>query len=314
MPPGVRLGGGITRRGVSCASGSVNTTYLYTGQKDEPSFGLTGSDGLYFYNSRWYDPYLNRFTQPDSIIPDQYNPQDWDRYSYCRNNPLKYTDPTGYDPLADWELQFHKDYDRNPTDTERQDFLFSLMFLGSGKNGQWTADDWEYYNDHRQDLWEHPGTWLHPDASGVEGFAVHSGRLASQYKDSEKSQFMRAFGLVFAGIPYDRPWFSAAWSVRHGPHDLTFLNESNQGMSSGYLDSDDIASNQSHHFVGLMFQGFYSGYNVAALINRARDSDNPGDINLGNVGAMCGAVLHSNGMSLQQLQGVIFWLQIPTTP
>jgi hypothetical protein len=39
------------------STGSVNTTYLYTGQKDEPSFGLTNSDGLYFYNSRWYDLY-----------------------------------------------------------------------------------------------------------------------------------------------------------------------------------------------------------------------------------------------------------------
>jgi hypothetical protein len=42
--------------------------------------------------------YLNRWTSPDSIIPDPYNPQDWDRYSYSRNNPLKYTDPTGHDP------------------------------------------------------------------------------------------------------------------------------------------------------------------------------------------------------------------------
>jgi hypothetical protein len=25
--------------------------------------------GLMFYNARWYDPYLNRYTQPDSIVP-----------------------------------------------------------------------------------------------------------------------------------------------------------------------------------------------------------------------------------------------------
>jgi RHS repeat-associated protein len=44
--------------------------------------------------------YLNHFTQPDSIVPDPYNPQDWDRYSYARNNPLKYTDPTGHIPSS----------------------------------------------------------------------------------------------------------------------------------------------------------------------------------------------------------------------
>jgi hypothetical protein len=49
-----------------------------------------------YYNARWYDPYLNHFTQPDSIVPDPYNPQDWDRYSYVRNNPLRYTDPSGH--------------------------------------------------------------------------------------------------------------------------------------------------------------------------------------------------------------------------
>ena len=40
-------------------------------------------------------------TQPDSIVPDPYNPQDWNRYSYARYNPLKYTDPTGHKPVCD---------------------------------------------------------------------------------------------------------------------------------------------------------------------------------------------------------------------
>ena len=39
---------------------------------------------------------LTGWTSPNSIIPDPYNPQDWDRYGYCRNNPLRYIDPTGH--------------------------------------------------------------------------------------------------------------------------------------------------------------------------------------------------------------------------
>lgn len=39
--------------------------------------------------------YLNHWTQPDTIVPDPYNPQDWDRYSYTRNNPVNYIDPSG---------------------------------------------------------------------------------------------------------------------------------------------------------------------------------------------------------------------------
>jgi len=54
-----------------------------------------------FYNARWYDPYLNQFTQPDTIVPDPYNSQDYDRYAYARNNPLRYTDPSGHIPCSD---------------------------------------------------------------------------------------------------------------------------------------------------------------------------------------------------------------------
>jgi RHS repeat-associated protein len=64
--------------------------YRYTGQLEVSGIGL------YFYNARWYSPYLNRFLSPDDIIPDQYDPQSWDRYSYVKNNPVNYTDPTGH--------------------------------------------------------------------------------------------------------------------------------------------------------------------------------------------------------------------------
>jgi len=62
-------------------------------------FGYTGQRalaGLMDYHARWYDPYLNRWTQPDSIVPDPLNPQDLDRYSYALNNPIRYTDPSGH--------------------------------------------------------------------------------------------------------------------------------------------------------------------------------------------------------------------------
>jgi hypothetical protein len=39
---------------------------------------------------------LGRFIQPDSIVPEPGNPQSLNRYSYVLNNPLRYTDPTGY--------------------------------------------------------------------------------------------------------------------------------------------------------------------------------------------------------------------------
>jgi RHS repeat-associated protein len=77
---------------VRYASGTTPTDYTYTGQ-----MSYTEQFGLMFYNARWYDPYLNHFTQPDSIVPDPYNSQSYDRYAYALNNPIRYNDPTGHD-------------------------------------------------------------------------------------------------------------------------------------------------------------------------------------------------------------------------
>lgn len=46
-------------------------------------------------NARLYDPYLAQFLSPDPLIQDPANSQNFNRFSYCLNNPLKYTDPTG---------------------------------------------------------------------------------------------------------------------------------------------------------------------------------------------------------------------------
>jgi RHS repeat-associated protein len=76
---------------VRYTSGSLPTKYTFTGQ-----FSYTGDFGLMFYNARWYDSYLNRWCQPDSIIPDPTYPQSFDRYAYVRNNPVNFVDPTGH--------------------------------------------------------------------------------------------------------------------------------------------------------------------------------------------------------------------------
>src|SRR3989338_4625822 len=51
---------------------------------------------LYYYKSRYYNPLLARFIQPDTVVPDAKNLQAYNRYSYVSNNPLKYVDPTGH--------------------------------------------------------------------------------------------------------------------------------------------------------------------------------------------------------------------------
>jgi RHS repeat-associated protein len=72
-------------------SGSLPTKYTFTGQ-----YSNVNEFGLLFFNARWVDPALGRFAQADSMVPNPGNPLDWDRYSYVRNNPLRYVDPSGH--------------------------------------------------------------------------------------------------------------------------------------------------------------------------------------------------------------------------
>ena len=61
--------------------------------------------GLIYMHARYYDPAIGRFISADTIVPDPFNPQALNRYSYVYNNPLNLTDPTGHLPSDDdsWE-------------------------------------------------------------------------------------------------------------------------------------------------------------------------------------------------------------------
>jgi RHS repeat-associated protein len=52
--------------------------------------------GLVNMNGRVYDPSLGRFLSPDPNVQFIADLQSYNRYSYVQNNPLRYTDPTGY--------------------------------------------------------------------------------------------------------------------------------------------------------------------------------------------------------------------------
>ncbi len=75
---------------------SYDAAHKFTGQRAD------AATGLYFYHARYYNPQLGRFIQPDTIVPSAGDPQALNRYSYVRNNPLKYTDPTGHSWFKKW--------------------------------------------------------------------------------------------------------------------------------------------------------------------------------------------------------------------
>ncbi len=72
---------------------NVPTSHIF----DRGFTGLQHLDrfGLINMNGRVYDPKLGRFLSPDPVIQSPDNPQNYNRYSYVLNNPLKYKDPDG---------------------------------------------------------------------------------------------------------------------------------------------------------------------------------------------------------------------------
>jgi RHS repeat-associated protein len=96
------------------SAGNLGTDYKFTGQREEASLGI------YYFNARWFDPSLGRFTSPDSIVPTStQGTQAWDRYAFVNNNPVRYNDPTGHTAVADQD-QSHENgqCDDSVTDCE----------------------------------------------------------------------------------------------------------------------------------------------------------------------------------------------------
>ncbi len=70
---------------------------------DSPPQRFTGKErdtesGLGYFGARYYSGAQGRFTSTDAPFADQHglDPQSWNLYAYARNNPLRYTDPSGH--------------------------------------------------------------------------------------------------------------------------------------------------------------------------------------------------------------------------
>lgn len=71
--------------------------------------GFTGHEhfeafGIIHMNGRIYDPELGRFLSADPLVSNPYHSQSYNRYSYVMNNPMSFTDPSGYTVKASVSL------------------------------------------------------------------------------------------------------------------------------------------------------------------------------------------------------------------
>ena len=66
----------------------------FTGQEEDEELGLVNMRG------RIYDPKVGRFLTTDPVVSSPGFTQSWNPYSYVRNSPLSFIDPSGFDGVG----------------------------------------------------------------------------------------------------------------------------------------------------------------------------------------------------------------------
>lgn len=95
--------GNVVQRVSYDAWGNPRNDKTWSGDYNERLFcdrGFTGHEhlqdfGIINMNGRAYDPMLSRMMSPDNYIQNPDFSQNYNRYAYCFNNPLTYSDPSG---------------------------------------------------------------------------------------------------------------------------------------------------------------------------------------------------------------------------
>ncbi|WP_029272449.1 RHS repeat-associated core domain-containing protein [Flavobacterium sp. KJJ] len=161
----------------------------YTGHEHIQSIGIINMNG------RLYDPKLRRFLQPDNNIQDPFNTQNYNRYGYVLNNPLKYTDQSG----EFWNLvagSLFSAYvhggassgEANPFKWNLNTWMSAFSSTGSGVASSYATEATNSYIDN----------YNNKPALGASAVSSGDGKYAQLYKSSQTETASRYNNEAFA--------------------------------------------------------------------------------------------------------------------
>ena len=116
-------------------------------------------------NGRMYDPLVGRMLSPDIEIQNPEYSQSYNRYSYCFNNPLRFTDPSGYVVRGRYDVfnPYFLYYDFSSFSSDGNSFNTDMS---AGK--QLPVDDW--YEDSDGNIqWTDYKSQAEMDMAGIDG-------------------------------------------------------------------------------------------------------------------------------------------------
>ena len=120
--------------------GELFTVPTMPGTSELPAKQFTGQErdaeaSLDYFGARFFVPRTGRFSQVDPVYAGLFDPQQWNRYAYVRNNPLSFVDPDGR-MRVDFCLQLDLNWltCQKLADSFRGDVLSWQEFLRQGPN------------------------------------------------------------------------------------------------------------------------------------------------------------------------------------
>jgi RHS repeat-associated protein len=179
---------------------SPSFTYQFTGK------GWDEDVQLFYFNARWYDKDVGRFISEDPLWGSIFDPQSLNRFAYGRNNPYKYTDPTGMfnlntgeeeNPYSGFSIELDDD-----KDGDNSGFSLDLSNDGDGRNGV----NYDEYGSGDPLVEGYPGDWGEYQTIYYRGVSVTVLFMTNYYQYYPKRQWKPGMDLnmfTLVGISYD---------------------------------------------------------------------------------------------------------------
>ena len=162
--------------------------------------------------------------QPDTIIPSPSNPQDWNRYVYVRNTPIRYSDPTGHKSCYNLGLS------GGCEDSNEETKLNSLF---------------DYID---RSILNKKGTRIRGGLSSLQAMEKIVTRAAHNYGD-DWDGFLNATSLIFMGV------------YRHGASAMLAARLSGE---TGMIDGDSGFNSDFRDYTSPQVRHFWAGFATAA--------------------------------------------------
>ena len=213
--------------------------------------------GLINMNGRCYDPVIGRMLSPDIAIQDEHDMQAYNRYTYCLNNPLRFTDPSGYEVEDDWYVDKYGKvvWDNKVTSVlntpkggvyigpDDKDILRYYGLLENyGKKSKtkigFSLNGVRMEYDHNGNLYQNQSPWLFSTfpVDWVEGYMTTSVKVKF---DTDEASGVDKAGRTFEGISFNFFFSQTSLSFDFQGYASVYFGDN---LKEGRLEHRDKAS------------------------------------------------------------------------